>query len=153
MYNYSFAKQTLDEITIEHMKMAASATMISEITTIAPLGCSGDDYVLFGRFIDTNESEDGNWHRESLVSFRNYCGRLEMFIADTSGNCIIYTKFDGLEFNALIEEYYRQFCLVKPLICATIKHTFEASGVAENAKYTAGFELLKVYAQKQEESK
>lgn len=101
---FDYKKENLDDITLDYMKEMAVRTMSAGITRYAILGCRGDTFFLFGE------------SRKSEVSFRNYCGFLEILITDLKGNFIIYNKLNGLSFNELIEEYYRQFLVVKDLI-------------------------------------
>lgn len=147
MENYCFVKDNLNDITKDYMSMVAKVVMNAGISTIAPLGFSGDHFYLYGRFIDTNESDDGKWHRESVVSFRNYCNMLEMLITDKSGKFLIYTQKDGLDFDELIDSFYLDFCSVKNLIVGNIKPTFEKTEVNNDAQLSAGFEILKNYTE------
>lgn len=109
---YEYKKENLNDITFEYMKDMATMTMNSGINNFAIIGCSGDTYFLYGE------------GRKSQVSFRNYCGSLELLITDKNGNFIIYNKLDGLSFDDLIIEYYKQFLSVKHLINTKIKKTF-----------------------------
>lgn len=145
MENYCFVKDNLDDITKEYMSMVAKVAMNTGISTIAPLGFSGDSFYLYGRFIDNKESDDGKWHRESVVSFRNYCDTLEMLITDKSGKFLIYTKKDGLAFDELIDSFYFDFCSVKSLIDGNVKPTFEKTEINNDAQLSMGFEILKKY--------
>lgn len=109
---FDYKKDNLDDITLDYMKEMAIITMASGITEFAIIGCSGATYYLYGE------------SRKAEVSFRNYCGTLEMLITDLNGRIIIYNKLNGLPFDELIEEYYRQFLIVKHLIETEVHHTF-----------------------------
>lgn len=102
MHNYAFVKENLDDITLEYFKMVAITCMNSGINSICPFGCSGDNFMLYGKFIKAEESEDGNWHRKSMVSLRNYFGSLEMLVTDKKGRFLVYSKVDGMS----VEAYY-----------------------------------------------
>lgn len=134
MENYCFVKDNLNDITKDYMSMVAKVVMNAGISTIAPLGFSSDHFYLYGRFIDTNESGDGKWHRESVVSFRNYCNMLEMLITDKSGKFLIYTQKDGLDFDELIDSFYLDFCSVKNLIDDNVEPTFGKAEVNNDAQ-------------------
>lgn len=109
---YEYRKDNLDNITLEYMKDMAIMTMNSGINNFAIIGCSGDTYYLYGE------------SRKAQVSFRNYCGGLEMLITDLDGNFITYNKLDGLSFDDLINEYHRQFLVVRHLIETKVNKTF-----------------------------
>lgn len=109
---FDYKKDNLDDITLDYMKEMAVKTMAAGITEFAIIGCSGATYYLYGEL------------RKSQVSFRNYFGGLEMLITDSKGRFIIYNKLDGLPFDELVEEYYRQFLTVKHLIKKKIHKTF-----------------------------
>ena len=117
------------------------------ISSVAPLGFSGDTYYMFGKMIDAKESEDGKWHRVSQVTFRNYCGTLEMLITSKNGHFLIYNKLDCLSYDEIIDEYYREFCLVKHLIETEVISTFDKDNIKLNKNYelSEGFEILANY--------
>lgn len=120
----------------------ALITMGAGINSIAPLGFSGDSYYLFGELKNPNTKD---WYRESEVSFRNYCGMLEMMITDSKGKTLIYTKIDGLPVKELISEYYRQFLMVRDLILKAKITTFDANKLAEDYELSQGFKILNTY--------
>jgi hypothetical protein len=109
---FEYKKDNLDDITLDYMKEMAIIVMNSGIKHFAIVGCSGDTYFLYGE------------SRKAQVSFRNYFGTLELLITDLNGRFITYNKLDGLSFDDLINEYYRQFLTVKHLINTDIDYTF-----------------------------
>lgn len=117
---YTYKKENLDDITLDYMKEMAIITMKAKIENFALLGCSSNDFILF--------SGKG----KSQVSFRNYCGNLEMLITDINRNFLIYTQIDGLSFDELLEEYYRQFLKVKHLIEKENHKTFDTNWFNED---------------------
>ena len=117
---FNYKKYNLDDITLDYMKEMAIRAMTSGITEFAVIGCSGDTYYLYGE------------SRKSQISFRNYSGVLEMLITDLTGEFIIYNKLNGLSFDKLVEEYYRQFLTVKHLINTEIDQTFKDSWFNDN---------------------
>lgn len=121
---YKYRVNSLDLVTRELFEQAINAAMGDDNTSSNPLFPNGDSWYVYGKFVPKEESDDGEWHRVSQVSFRNYCGNCEMLITDVAGNFIIYTKIDGLSRSDLIDEYYREFILVRHLIDSEIKDTF-----------------------------
>ncbi len=82
------------------------------ITSVAHLGFSGDNIVLFG----TEEHS-----RVSLISIRNYGNDAELLITDTKGSSLFYGRFHismGVEFIA--DFYWNIFLSVKPHIESVI---------------------------------
>lgn len=120
--NYTFIKEDLDDITVEDFKLAIYTAMNSGINHVAPLGCSGDNFFLYGRFIPSEESSDGAWHRESQVTIRNYCGTPELLITDKEGSFLFYGKIFG-ELDFVANEYFRIFTLFKDKICRVVDKT------------------------------
>ena len=59
------------------------------------------------------------------ISFRNYCGTLELLIEDAEGGHIVYNKIDGLSREDLIAEYMHEIKLVKHLLGQKKTSTFE----------------------------
>lgn len=154
MHNYAFVKDNLKDITYDYFKMVAITCMNAGINHIAPLGCSGDHFVLYGKFIEAKESKDGKWHRESMVSLRNYFGSIEMLVTDKKGRFLVYSNVDGMSVDGVIEELFRQFCTVKQLIDQITKETFKDSlEISDNAELSEGFEMLKAYYLKLESEK
>jgi len=142
-YNYAFIKEDLNDITLEDFKTVMAVGLKSGINHIAPLGCSGDDFNLYGRFIPSSESTDGNWKRESCVSIRNYCGTPELLISDKSGNTLYYGRFYHMEFGDMAKEYFRIFCMLKDKIAEP--HNFKKfdTKISEDATVDdAAFDLL-----------
>lgn len=154
MYNYAFVKENLNDITLDYFKMVAITCMNSGIANIAPFGCSGDHFIIYGKFIDAKESKDEKWHRESMVSLRNYFGTLEMLVTDKKGRFLVYSKVDGMSVDEVIEELFREFCSVKHLITKTTKETFkDALEISNETELSEGFKMLEAYYLKLESEK
>lgn len=154
MHNYAFVKENLNDITLDYFKMVAITCMNSGINHICPLGCSGDNFMLYGKFIKAEESEDGNWHRESMVSLRNYFGILEMLVTDKKGRFLVYSKVDGMSVDEVIEELFREFCNVKHLVNKETKETFkDVLKESDNVELSEGFKILEAYYTKLESEK
>ena len=154
MHNYAFVKENLDDITLEYFKMVAITCMNSGINSICPFGCSGDNFMLYGKFIKAEESEDGDWHRKSMVSLRNYFGSLEMLVTDKKGRFLVYSKVDGMSVDEVVEELFREFCNVKHLVDKITTETFkDALRESDNVELSEGFKMLEAYYLKLESEK
>lgn len=145
-YNYAFTKENLSDITLQDFKTVMAVSLKSGINHIAPLGCSGDDFNLYGRFISSSETTDGNWKRESCVSIRNYCGTPELLISDKTGNTLYYGRFYHMKLEDMAEEYFRIFNMLKDKI--NEPHNFKEfdTKIAEDSIVDeAAFDLLVKY--------
>lgn len=143
MYNTELKKISLKDVTKDTFRDAIFCAYRDGITSVAPLGYSGDDFVLFGKF---------NYHskpsRVSLVTVRNHSGNAELLITDKMGKFLFYGKFSidlGVEFVA--NQFYKIFLTVKDQILQTL----ESVSDFKNIKYsptcttTEGFKMLKEY--------
>ena len=107
MDNYSMVKENLYEITKETFKEAIFLAYKGGITSLAPLGFSGDTIVIHG-------SKSEKTSRVSQVSVRNYSGDAELLITDKEGHFLFYGRYRvdlGLDF--LVEQYWSIFNNVK----------------------------------------
>lgn len=141
-YNRSIMKNTLDEINIDSFKEAIFLCYKDGITSVAPLGISGDTILLHA----TNGES-----RRSEVSIRNYCGDAELLITDAKGNFIFYGRFHcsvGVE--SLAFEYFRIFTKVKDRIIGELPNrpNFSNCNISESATISQGFEMLQAYQEK-----
>lgn len=142
MNNYSVKKDKLSQINLELFKEAIFACYKDGVTSVAPLGFSGDTVVLY----EGNRTEKNG--RVSQVSIRNYCGSAELLITDPIGGFLFYGRFDidlGVDF--LAKHYYRIFRLVKKniLIVSAKRSDFKNLPIPEGVERTAGFALLRAY--------
>lgn len=110
MNNTEFKVNELSEITEDLFKKVIGTTYLSDHNSFAPLGCSGDTFIIHQ--LDEQKS------RPSQVSFRKYCGDVELLITNRNGAFLFYGRYDtslfGLE--RLAEEYFKVFNNVKHLI-------------------------------------
>lgn len=137
--NNSLIKQTLSEVTEQDFKNAIYLCYKDGITSIAPLGFSGDTIVLFGT------EKNG---RESLVSVRNYSGNAELLITDRKGSFLFYGRYDinlGVEFIAA--QYWNIFLMVYDFIESEIENVSEFKNMKlhPDCRESEGFEMLKSY--------
>ncbi len=133
-------KTDLNEITLDTFKCGIYEAYKGGITSIAPLGRSGETIILY------DDRKPGDTNRVSQVSLRNYGGDCELLITDKNGSFLFYGRYDcrqGLEFVA--EEYFRMFKKVKKNILKKMgkRLDFQNVTIADGASRTYGFELLK----------
>lgn len=127
--NYSLAVCGPYDVTRGQFERCAALAMTEgRNTTGNLLFPAGDDVIVCG---ECGKGEDC-FERRSLVSFRNYCGTLEMLVTDSRGRFIVYTKLDGLPKESVIEEYWHEFELVRHLIGGRIDHAFSQE-IKDNA--------------------
>jgi len=143
-YNYLIKKESIDEITKNTFKEAIFLSYKDGIKTIAPLGLSGDDIVIFGKKKD---------NRKSIVSIRNYCGDAELLITDINGHFIFYGRYDidmGIDF--VCEQYWQMFNKVKNKIETIMpnKSKFENLKINSDCEVSEEFAMLKAYQEKKD---
>jgi len=141
-YNRQIIKNSLDEITVDSFKEAIFLCYKGGITSVAPLGFSGDTILLF--------AQDGKG-RVSHVSIRNYGGDPELLITDPAGRFIFYGRFDvSLQVEKLAFEYFRIFTKVKDMILTELpkRPEFADVSISENVSFSEGFRMLQAYEEK-----
>lgn len=85
------------------------------VTSAAPLGYSGQDFLLHGK------SFRG---RESVVSIRMHSGTIELLVTDIRGRFLVYNRLNiDLPIGYIAKEHYRSFNLVKHIIKTKLKKT------------------------------
>lgn len=133
-------KTNLDDITLDTFKEGIFEAYKGGITSIAPLGRSGETIILY------DDKQVGDNGRVSQVSLRNYCGDCELLITDKKGSFLFYGRYDcrqGLDFVA--KEYFRMFKKVKKNILKTLgrRLPYQNLEISPDATRTMGFELMK----------
>lgn len=141
MNNESLRKDDLQQITKKLFKEALFLCYKDGITSIAPLGFSGDTIILHG-------SKNLSTSRVSQVSIRNYSNDAELLITDAKGNFLFYGRFDinlGVEF--VINQYWAIFNKVKDKIGIVLPDlsNFKNIKFHENCSHSIGFDMLKAY--------
>lgn len=141
MNNESLRKDDLQQITKKLFKEALFLCYKNGVTSIAPLGFSGDTVILHG-------SKNAITSRVSQVSIRNYCNDAELLITDAKGNFLFYGRFDinlGVEF--VINQYWAIFKKVKGQINSILPNvsTFKEVKLHKNCSHSIGFDMLKAY--------
>lgn len=139
MYNKELLKEKLENITKQTFKDAIYLCYKDGITSIAPLGFSGDTIMLYG--CECNG-------RSSVVSIRNYCGNAELLITDKKGSFLFYGRYDisiGIEF--VLEQYWKIFLMMYDMIETNLENISEFKNVKINSNCEAseGFAMLNAY--------
>ena len=80
--NTKFLKTDLKDVTIELLNEVIAYAYTDGHKTHAPLGCSGDDFILYGE------------SRRREVSLRLHSGDVKLLITDNIGNFLFYGGFD-----------------------------------------------------------
>jgi len=111
-YNYSLRKKNINHITKNLFEKAIEECYRDGITSVAPLGYSGDDIVLYGTPKDPVTN-----NRKFLISVRNYCGKPELLITDTVGNFLFYGRYHNyMGKKEIAKEFYKIFRKMKKYI-------------------------------------
>lgn len=134
-YRFDYAVHDVNAITYRLLDKVCTAAMGDNNTSINPLFPNGDSWMLYSKWHSQEEfdayaeqHEDVKPYRirDCSISFRNYCGTLELLVVNEDGNFPLYNKIDGLSRGELIDEYYREIMLVKHLVNRGTCHTFQA---------------------------
>lgn len=133
---------SLNKVTKKLFKEAIFFAYKGGITSVAPLGFSGETILLYAK---NGES------RKSQVSIRNYGNDAELLITDIDGNFIFYGRFhisNGIGF--VLDQYWNIFKSVRSKIEYKMKDRpdFAKLQVTNKAIPTIGFDMLNSYQQK-----
>lgn len=80
--NEKYLKKELSEINFELLVQVIEFVYTIGHNSFAPLGCSGNTYILYGS------------SRKKEISLRLHSGDVELLITDMVGNFLFYGKFD-----------------------------------------------------------
>lgn len=136
MNNFSLVKSDIDSVTLDSFKEAIYTAYKGGITSVAPLGFSGDTIFIFGG------------SRKCEVSIRNYGNDAELLITDPAGNFLFYGRYHislGIDF--VCDQYYNIFLLVKDRVTSEIsdRPKFADLDIPDNCARTSGFAMLEAY--------
>ena len=137
-----------------------------EITNVAPLGFSGEDYIIFENknkplkkeFISDEEYEkskgkkyfgqdyyDSPVSRSCQLSFRKYSGDCELLITDYEGNFLTYSKLNFCFDDEFIgTNFYNLFLQLKPYMNKVVKQINNPINF-DKVKFSEGFDMLVNY--------
>ena len=115
-----YHKTDLNEITVDLIKKVINEAQTQGHNRYAPLGCSGDDYFLFGE------------SRRRQISLRLYSGDVELLVTDNAGGFLFYGRFDNahLPISFIAEQYFNIIQNVKYLL----DNTYKKSSITEDDK-------------------
>jgi len=104
--NTKFLKENIDGVTIELLKEAISFAYNQGHISHAPLGCSGDDYILYGK------------SRRQEISVRLHSVDVKLLVTDNAGNFLFHGGYDTslLPISFISEQYYSFIQNVKHLL-------------------------------------
>jgi len=133
-YNKELLQTDLESVTKDLMKQAFFLAMRDGVTSVAPLGFSGDTVMLYG-------TEQGG--RKSSVSFRMYCDDVEMLITDIKGSFLFYGRYrKEIGVDTVLNEYWNMFNLVKPFILSELPRVGKGLKISPNVTHTEGWAIL-----------
>lgn len=123
MSNTLHQQSTVEDITIDIMKQAIETAYTAGHSSFAPLGCSGEDYIL--HWFDNSQ-------RRGEVSVRLHSGDVKLLITDIAGNFLFNGGYDIglLPISVIAKEYYHILQNVKHLIT----NTKRSEGISESDK-------------------
>lgn len=88
------------------------------LSSHAPLGSSGSDFILYER---PRDKEEKNRNRSSQVSLRLYNKVVELLLTDIDGYFLFYGRIHLAHgINSVAKEYYRLFILNKKWIASKV---------------------------------
>lgn len=144
MDNHALQVKTLKEITLQSFIDAISISLGAGVSSVAPLGFSGDTFILHEA-----ERKEGR-SRSEQVSIRMYSGSPELLITDKKGRFLFYGRYDGgMGIDFLAKQYYSIFRKVKKYIKSNAPELAKANlDGAQHCVPTEGFAMLKAYNDK-----
>ncbi len=106
MKNNNYKKTNLNDITIELIRQVIDHSYSTGHNNFAPLGCSGDDFMLYGE------------PRRKEISLRLHSGDVKLLVTDNAGAFLFYGGFDTslLPVSFIAEQYYQIIQNVKYLL-------------------------------------
>lgn len=156
----------LEKITEKDFISYVNKVRNDDITTVAPLGFSSDDFIIYEtknkplrkEFITKEEyeklEETGYFGKEgynkpvcrsSQLSFRKYGSHCELLITDYEGNFLIYSQLNFAFSNEYIGKYfYNTFIDLKPYMNTCIDKVEQDINFAK-VNLSTGFDILKGY--------
>ena len=156
----------LDNITLKDFINYVKKVRNDKITNVAPLGISGEDYIVFENknkplrkeFISDEEYEKSKGKkyfgqdyydtpviRSSELSFRKYGNECEMLITDYQGDFLTYSKLNFCFDDEFIgTNFYNLFVQLKPYMNRVIKENDVIINF-DKVTFSEGFAMIKAY--------
>lgn len=117
----TFKQTKIKNITKYLFKQIIKVVADSKITSIAPLGFSGDDYTIYGKPWHKRK-DTGKYGRESLIQFRMHNGDVELLITDKTGNFLFIGKLTPeLGIDIVVDVFWKAYRKVKKYLLKEIK--------------------------------
>jgi hypothetical protein len=111
--NQKFLKKKIENITVRLLKKVITFAYLEGHNDYAPLGCGGDNFILFGT------------SRRMEISLRLHSGDVKLLVTDNIGNFLFYGGFDTslLPISFIAQQYYDIIQNTKHLLNNTSKHS------------------------------
>lgn len=111
--NVFFLQKHVSDITVELLTTAIKHAYSEGHDSYAPLGCGGDDYILYGT------------SRRMEISVRLHSGDVKLLVCDNIGQFLFYGGYDTslLPISFIAEQYFAVIQNVGYLLENTIKST------------------------------
>ena len=156
----------LDNITLNDFINYVKKVRNDEITSVAPVGFSGDDFIVFENknkplrkeFISKEEyeklEETGYFGKEGYnkpvsrscqLSFRKYCDECELLITDYEGNFLTHSKLNFCFDDDFIgTNFYNLFLQLKPYMNKVVEK-IDIPINFNKVNFSIGFEMINDY--------
>lgn len=153
----------LDNITLDNFIDYVKKVRNDEITNVAPLGFSGDDYIVFENknkplkkeFISDEEYEKSKGEkyfgqdyydrpvlRSCELSFRKYGSECELLITDYKGSFLTYSKLNFCFDDEFIgTNFYNLFLQLKPFMNKVVEQIDNPINF-NKVKFSEGFDMF-----------
>lgn len=106
MTNLDYKQTDLDNVTVDLITKVIEQSLTGGHNSFAPLGCNGDDFMLFGE------------SRRREISLRLHSGDVKMLMTDNCGSFLFYGGFDNLllPISFIAKQYFEIIQNVKHLL-------------------------------------
>lgn len=120
MKNLDYKQNDLNNVTVDLITNVIEQSLTGSHNSFAPLGCSGDDFMLYGE------------SRRREISLRLHSGDVKMLITDNCGSFLFYGGFDSqlLPISFIAKQYFEIIQNVKHLL----NNTESKSNLTESDK-------------------
>lgn len=136
-------KKNVDDITKDDFREALETILNGKVTTVAPLGFSGDSLYLYNN-PTPRENGEGNISWSGCVTMRTWCDIPVLLIGNKEGIWLCCLKINRvMGFDYILNEFHRAFENVKHLIDRHDKHEHEVE-FHDDVKVSEGFKILEL---------
>lgn len=128
-------KTDVNDITKDDFRQALETILNGKVTTLAPLGFSGDKLYLY-------DNRTKGVSHSGCVTMRTWSNMPELLIGNKAGRWLCHLKIDRIMgFDYILNEFHRQFENVKHLIDGFDKEEHKQE-LSTDSKRTIGFAIL-----------